>query len=58
MKLQCFTCKAVFDEQDAVVDSEWEPTESPGFPRGSEVRFLRCPECDSDELGDYEGEEP
>jgi hypothetical protein len=56
VKLQCHTCKAVFDEDDAVVATEWEPTESPGFPNGSERTVLHCPECDSIEIDDYTGE--
>lgn len=57
MKLQCFTCKAVFDDTDAHVETEWEPCESPGYPYGSAVTVLHCPECDSIEVDDYLGEE-
>jgi hypothetical protein len=55
-KLQCYACKAVFDSDDAVTVTEWEPTPSPGYPHGSRVTILHCPECNSDELEDHMGE--
>ena len=50
MTFLCLNCQTESEHAELIVEREWEPVESPGFPNGSELTYLSCPECGSTEL--------